>query len=281
MALALVVTLEAPKLAARLDVSGITSGTMKTLTVNRSSPSGAVAGVRGAVGVVIASGQTTFLTRDYELPLDTTVTYTVTAYDAGGSSVGTASAIFRIDYAACEAWLVDIARPLNSLQLMIESMIELEYALPSGVHHVLDRRDPVVTALAAYTPESELVLLTDTLEQRESARALLGSGYPFLLRTIPEQGIGNMYLAASEFVEERILTLGTAPQRRWTISCLQVERPDPSIYVPLAPSTYAIVKTTYASYTALKAAVASYDALAYSYPTGVTNPILPWPPDDV
>jgi hypothetical protein len=281
MALALAVTLEDPKLAARLDVSGITPATMKTLTINRSSPSGTVAGVRGAVGVTIAGGQTTYLVRDYELPLATTITYTVTAYDAGGASVGTASAIFSIPYTACEAWLVDIARPLNSLQLTVESMVELSYALPSGVHHVLNRRDPVMTALAAYTPSSELLVLTETLDEREAARALLGSGYPFLLRTIPEQGIGNMYLAASEFVEERILTLGTASERRWRITCLQVERPDPSIYVPLAPSTYAIVNSTYADYAALKTANANYDALAYSYPVGVTNPILPWPPDDV
>src|SRR4029450_13747048 len=110
MPLALTPTLEAPKLAARLDVSGIDSATMKTLTINRSSPSGSLAGVRGAVGGTITSGQTTFLVRDYELPLDTTVTYTVTAYDAGGASVGSAPAIFSTSYCLCQGGRARLSR---------------------------------------------------------------------------------------------------------------------------------------------------------------------------
>jgi hypothetical protein len=278
MAVALAVTLDPPKLAARLDVSGIPAGTT-TLTINRTSPSGAVAGVRGAVGRAVTG--TTFLIRDYELPLDTSVSYTVTCYNASGTSVGSASAIFSISYGLCDAWLTDLARPTNSLTVTVESMVTLTHPVPSGVHRVLDRRAPVVTALIAWTPATELIVLTETLDERDQVRALLGSGYPFLLRTEPVQGIGNMYLAAQEFVEERFITLGTAPERRFRMTCVQVERPDPAIYVPLAPNTYANAKATYASYTALKAGVASYDALAYTYPSGTTNPIVPWLPDDV
>jgi len=277
VAVALAVSLDAPKLAAKLDVTGIPAGAT-TLTISRRSPSGSDAGVRGAVGRAVSG--TTFSIRDYELPLDTTVTYTVTVYQ-GSTVVGTASAIFSISYGLCEAWLVDLARPTNSLQVLIESMNELDYPVPSGIHRVLDRRAPVVVALAAWTPETELIVLTETLDERDQARYLLGSGYPFLLRTTPSPGVGNMYLAPSEFVEERFLTLGAAPDRRFRISCVQVERPDPGIYVPLAPNTYANVKSTFATYAALKAGVANYDALAYTYPAGVTNPNPPWPPDDV
>jgi hypothetical protein len=276
MALTLAVTLEEPKLAARLAVSDIPAAA-DTLTIERSSPSGNIAGVRGAIGASVSG--TTYLIRDYELPLDTTVTYTVTCYD-GTTDVGSASAIFAIAYGLCEAWLTDLARPTNSLQVTIESLAELAHPVPSGIHHVLNRRDPVVTALAAWTPSSELVLLTSTLAERDRVRALFGSGYPFLVRTSPEQGIGNLYLATSEFVEERFLTNGEASERRFRASCVQVERPDPSIYVPLPPSDYADVKAGYATYAAMTAAVASYDQLLYTYPAGA-DPILPWPPDDI
>ena len=279
MALALSVALEPVKLGAILTASGLPAGTT-TLTIERTSPSGAVAGVRGAVGVA-TGGASSFTAHDYELPLDTTVSYKVTAYNASGASLGTASAIFSIVYGLCEAWLVDIARPTNSLQLVIESMVELDFGLPSGIHRVLDRRAPVVTALPAWTPSSELVVLTETLQERDQLRALLGSGYPFLLRTEPEQGIGNMYLALSEFVEERFLTPGVASERRFRISVVQVERPDPQVYVPVAPNTYANVKASFATYAALKAGVASYGDLAYIYPPGTTSPIIPWLPDDV
>jgi hypothetical protein len=276
VAVALAVTLEEEKLAARLEVSGIPAGT-DTLTIERRSPSGTVAGVRGAVDATVTG--TTYLVRDYELPLDVTVTYTVTVYD-GPTAIGSASAIFTITYGECEAWLTDLARPTNSLQVMIESLAELTHTVPSGVHRVLDRRSPVVTALVAWTPEAELVVLTDTLAERDQVRALLGTGYPLLVRTAPEQGIGNMFLEATEFVEERLLTLGTAPERRVRVSCVQTERPNPSIYVPLAPNTYANVEATYATYADLEAGVATYDELAYTYPAGVSDPIKPWLPDD-
>lgn len=277
MAVALTATAEPERDAVKLDVSGIPAGA-DTLTIERHSPSGNAAGVRGAVDRAVSG--TTFSIRDYELPLGLSVHYVVTVYD-GATVVGTASADFLIPYSECDAWLVDLARPTNSLQVTIESLTELAYSVPSGIHRVLDRRAPVVTALAGWTPSAELIVLTDDLEQRDKARYLFGSGYPFLLRTSPEQGVGNIYFALSEFVEERFLTLGTAAERRFRVACVQVERPDPGIYVPLAPNIYSNVKTTYASYTALKAGVASYDALAYSYPAGVTNPLPPWPPDDI
>jgi len=278
VAVSLTATLEAARLAARLDVVAIPAGA-DTYTIERTSPSGATTGVRGAVAAPVSG--TRALVRDYELPLDTDVTYTVTIVD-GGAVVDTATVTFRIDYDQCEAWLVDLARPTNSLPVVIERMQELDFDAATGVHRVLNRRAPVMTSLPAWTPSAELAVLTDTLEQRDAVRALWGSGYPFLLRTSPEQGIGNMYLGLTGFVEERLLTVGTAPERRLRAACVQVERPDPALYVPAPPNTYANVKATWATYAALHAAVGTYDALAYTYPaTPEASPVVPWLPDDV
>jgi hypothetical protein len=278
MALALTVTLEPERLNARLEASGIpVTGT--TLTIERTSPSGAVAGVRGAVDVNLGGNVTSYRIRDYELPLDTTVTYTATVYE-GSTVVATASAIFSIAYGECEAWLTDLAAPTNSLPLTLESMSTLTSQISSGIYRVLNRRAPVVVALQAWSPGTELIVLTDTLYERDRVRALCGSGYPFLVRTAPEQGIGNTYLAPSELVEERFLTLGEAAQRRFRITCVQIERPDPSIYVPIPPNDYTKAKAAYATYADLTAGVADYDELAYTYPVGA-EPISPWLPDDV
>lgn len=277
MALALAASLDPDRLAVKLDLTGIAAAG-DTLTIERRSPSGHVAAVRGAEGAAVPG--TVFVVRDFEIPLDLAVVYTATVYD-GATVLATATANFQIPYDSCEAWLTDLARPTNSLQLVVESLAALDHPVQTGIYRVMDRRAPVVVALPAQTPSAELVVLTDTLDQRDQVRYLLGSGYPFLLRTAPEQGIGNIYFALSEFVEERLLSLGTAAQRRFRISVVQVERPDPGIYVPLAPNTYANVKATYASYSALLAGVASYDALAYTYPSGTPDPVPPWTPDDV
>jgi hypothetical protein len=276
MAVALAATLEADRYAVRLNVTGIPAGA-DTLTITRTGPSGTKAAVRGALDVAVTG--TSYIIRDYEAAFGVEYRYEVVVYD-GATSVGTATALFTLVWGECDAWVVDLARPTNSLPVTIESMIALEFAAAVGVHRVLNRRAPVLTSLPAWTPSAELILLTETLEERDRMRVLLGSGYPCLLRTVPEQGISNMYLGVTNFIEERFLTPGDAPERRFRVACIQVERPDPGLYVPQAPNTYARVKATYATYAALEAGVANYDELAYTYAGGV-NPVTPWLPVDV
>lgn len=278
MAVSLDVTLDAVRQAARIIVGGFPAGA-DTFTVTRTSPSGSTVGVRGYVGAAVPAGGASAALRDYEVPFGVDLHYDVTVYD-GTSTVGMAEDTFRIDYADCEAWLVDLARPTNSLPLLIESMNELEFDAAAGVHRILNRRAPVLTTLPAWTPGSELIVLTDTLGERDQVRALLGSGYPFLLRTDPAQGVGNMYLGVTDFVEERFLTLGAAAQRRFRSAVVQVERPDPAIYVPAPPSDYGEVKAAYATYGDLLAGAVTYDGVLYGAPSEA-DPVVPWLPDDV
>jgi len=278
VALSIALSLDSARQAVRIALGGIPAGA-DTFTIERTSPSGNVAAVRGAKDAPVTGA--TAIVRDYEAPFDLDLVYTATAYD-GATVVGTASATFRIDYGECPAWLVDLARPTNSLVVTIESLRELAYGVAAGVHRVLARRAPVMTTLPAYTPTSELVTVHGSLIDRDRMRALLGSGYPILLRTSPEQGIGNMYLGVTGFTEERIFTLGDADERRFRTAVVQVERPDPSIFVPSIPNTYADVNATWASYAAMQAAVGTYDALAYTYPDDPdAGPGAPWLPDDV
>lgn len=281
MALTIKVTLDPARAAALIDVAGIITAAGSTYTIERAAPSGNVAAVRGHAGADADAPEV--IARDYEIPLNLAVVYTVTTYDAAGNPLaGATAAPFTVDWMLCESWLVDIARPTNSLTLVIESLDALTFDFASGVHRVLDRRAPVLTTLPAYTPSGELILLTDTLEERDLVRTIIGNGYPVLLRTSPDLGIGNLYLGVTQFIEERFLSRGDQPERRFRLQTVQVERPDPSIYVPLPPNTYANVQATYATYADLQAAVGTYDQLAYTWPATVQpNPIAPWLPDDV
>ena len=235
MALALAVTLDRPRLAARLAVTGIPAAA-DTLTVDRTAPTLVASGVRGAVDEDV-SGETTFITRDYELPFNTDVQYRARAYD-GPTVIATATATFRVDFDDCRVWLVDIARPTNSMLVTIEALPALQFEMPSGVHRVLDREDPVLTTLPAWSPVGEATILTETLDHRNRLREILGSGYPMLARSIAEQGIGDTYglsyFGITGFTEERIMALGTAPQRRFRAAIVRVAPPDPSTFAPRA-----------------------------------------------
>jgi len=279
MALALAASLEAARQSARLDLTGVPAGAA-TYTITRTSPSGNTAGVRGAVDAPVSIPEQ--IAHDWELPFGVDLAYQAEIFDAAGTVLGTAAATFRLDWADCDAWFVDLARPTNSLAQVIVSMTELTFEVAASVHRVLNRRAPVLTSLPAWTPSTELIMLTETLSERDQMRALLGAGYPFLLRTAPIMGVGNLYLGILGFVEERFISLGADPKRQFHIQCVQVERPDPALFVPTPPMTYQQVNDSWASYAALKAAVGTYDQLAYTFPAGGgSSPVIPWLPDDI
>jgi hypothetical protein len=164
---------------------------------------------------------------------------------------------------------------------VIESLPELDYQVLTSTHEILARRDPIVSSDIARTPEFEISFITDTLTQRDQARNLLGNGVPVLLRTPPENGIGNLYFAVTDYKEQRIVTSGTMPGRVFVVDGRQVQRPDPTLYVPLGVATYEYVKDTFATYADLKAQRATYDAVLYDWTGAGPADIVPWLPDDV
>lgn len=276
-----IASVEAERKAVRLDVTASAGDTV--LRVWRVGPSGVAAEVRGwAPGVVV--GATPVIVRDYEAPLGVALGYYAQAGPSSAALDGiTGPVAVTVPADPCECWLVDLARPINSILVTAESLPELTYTLEAGVHFVMGRRAPVMTSLPAYTPSGELAVLTDDLGAREETRAILGSGYPFLLRTGPDWGIGNLYCGVMGFVEGRIVADGAAPYRRWRASIQQVERPDPRVFVPAPPNTWAGVESSFANWSTVLSEALTWDALANTYPAmdPEARPIVPWPPDDV
>ena len=276
--MALVATVEPDVKSVRLDYTAPASAA--SLTISRTGPSGAVAVVRAWSAKAVTPGAV--VARDFEAPIGVPLTYTAQPFNASGAALTPATATLTIPSAGCsDTWLTDLARAGNSFKAIIESLPELDFPVPASVHEIITRRAPIVASDIAHTPAFELSLLTADDAQRDQAKAALGNGVPVLLRTPPEDGIGNLYFAVLGFSEQRIVSLATEPARRVVVSARQVERPDPALYQPLALVTYAYVKATFATYAALKAARATYDALAYDWSGAGPSDVVPWPPDDV
>lgn len=276
--MALTATVEPDVRAVRLEYTIPAGGA--TVTLQRVGPSGTVAVLRGYMDLPHAPGP--LVARDFEAPIGVPLTYTATTKNGAGTVTNTATVTITVTAQGCDdTWLTDLARPINTLRVLIEQLPDLAYAVPASVHDIIGRRTPIVTSDIARTPEFELSVLTETLDERDDARAVLGNGVTVLLRTPPEDGIGNLYFAVTEFHEQRVISAGTVPDRRFVVSGRQVDRPDPVLYAPAPPSTYATVKATYATYAALKAARASYDAVLYDWSGAAPPDVVPWPPVDV
>jgi hypothetical protein len=250
------------------------------LTLSRTGPSGTAAIVRGWANVPVTAGEV--VARDYEAPIGVPLTYTALAEDAAGADIETLTATITIASGGCDdTWLNDLARVGNTLQVVIEQIPELAYVVPVTTHEVITRRTPIVTSDVAHTAELEVSFLTTSDDERLRARAMLGNGIPVLLRTPPEDGVGNMYLAVLGFSEQRVVPLGTVTDRRFVLSARHVARPDPTLFIPLAAVLYEDVRASYATYAALRDARPTYESLLYDYSGGEASDIVPWPPGDV
>ena len=250
------------------------------ISISRVGPSGTKAYVRNAVGATTTPA-TLVVYRDFEAPIGVPLTYTVETWaNTTPGTVTTQTGTITVPDGGCsDTWLTDLVRAQNTFKTVLEELAELEYEYPTGVHNILDRRTPVVTSDIANAPQFELSFLTATDEERLKARALLGNGVPVLLRTPPQDGIGNIYFSVTGWAEQRLVRLATEPARRFVTQCQQVDRPDPSVFRPLVPISYADAKADFATYADMKAERPSYDAVTYG-PASAED-IVPWPPTDV
>jgi hypothetical protein len=251
------------------------------LFLSRSGPSETLAYVRGCNPLTV-SPSTDVTVRDFESAIGVPLTYTAFVVNAAGEQSPAASATVTVPSQGCDdTWLTDIAAPGNTQKLVIERMDELDYEAASGVHHVLNRRTPIVTSDIARTPSFELSVLTETDDERDKARATLGNGVPVLLRTPPENGIASIYFVVTEWKEQRIVNVATLQDRRFLMSCVQVDRPDPILYVPLFIATYGGIRDAYDSYAELRASRDTYDDVLHDPAGAAAVNLVPWPPEDV
>jgi hypothetical protein len=250
-----------------------------TVTIIRVGPSGTPATVRSYSIAPAAAGIQT--ARDFEAPIGVPITYTLTSHDSAGELVDTLTTTITVPGEDCDMWVNDLARINNTMRVIVESLPELEFPVPTSTHEIITRRDPIITSDVAHTPAFELSFLTETLDQRDRAKSLLGNGVPVLLRTPPVDGVGNLYFSVLAYKEQRIVAAGAVSDRRFVVSGRQVQRPDPNLYAPIGVSSYQHVRDTFADYQELLDDRASYDAVLYDWSGVQAGDIVPWPPTDV
>ena len=258
---------------------GLPAGTAKASLWRISTATGNLAYVRG--WQERTTGVTTALVYDYEVPLGVELVYYAQAWDAAdvASPIAAAAPLVVEDD---RDWLVDLARPTNTFAILVESLPELAFAGPVGVHRVLDRRDPILTTAAAWTPSGQLTFVTATEQERDRARTVLGGGGTLLLRTPPEEGVGNLYVGVLNLVERRASRLAFHADRRFVVDVVQVARPDAALYVPKPILTYRERLAEWPTYQDVVDTGMTYQELAYfaTDPNRI-DPNVPWLPDDV
>ncbi|MEU8525248.1 hypothetical protein AB0C77_06545 [Streptomyces sp. NPDC048629] len=197
------------------------------LTVWRRTADGARTLVRGTDGLVnrqIISSDVVVI-EDHEAPLGVAVDYYAEIHDATNAVV----ALRDSDAVTLEVadpqygWLKDPGNPQRNMLVLIGRAPDWQRPIQQAEHRVRGRRNAVILSDVRSGLEGDLVVHTQTDDERKRLHWLLDSGSTLLWQVAPGYGVDDMYVAVGQAAEPRV---GVAdPWRTWTLPLKQVDMP--------------------------------------------------------
>ncbi|MBT2467862.1 hypothetical protein J7E97_08235 [Streptomyces sp. ISL-66] len=200
------------------------------LRVYRVTADGARTLVRGEAGLLdgtfeIAYDTTTI--EDYEAPLGVPVTYLIEMIDPSDMSVeARTSDDVTIAHADAQyAWLKDPGYPSRNLQVMVERAPDWQRPIEQSVSRVKGRRNAVTLSDVRGGLEGDLLVYTQSDDERRSLHALLDPGHTLLWQAAPGMGVDDMYVSVAGVTEARTGGPATDEWRSWALSLTQQDMP--------------------------------------------------------
>jgi hypothetical protein len=245
--------------------------------------SGTVSDVRGFArdAPFEIEGAPEIIVRDFEAPAGLPLVYSIWTRTGPAADWTLFAQTEAVTLTDSGDWLIDLVRSNNSRRVNVESFTDLQHDVPAATLRVLSRRDPVVVSDVAFTWSGQLVLFTLTPADETAVRNAIGNGIPVLVKTPAERGVGNAFVSVLDWHVLRVSRLAQEPARRFQIDVVQVARPDPAVFRPIAPLTYDALKAQFATYDDVRESDLAapyrmtYDRLAW---LGTSQPVeeFPW-----
>jgi hypothetical protein len=203
--------------------------TTSTLTVWRVTPDGTRTLVRGADGLIDAATITSdvLVFEDYEVPLGVEVYYYSESRDTSNVLNATRTTdVITLDPGDTDyAWIKDPGNPLRNLTVMVKRGPDWQRPIAQAEHRVRGRRNTVKLSDVRGGLEGDLVIWTQSDDERAALHWILDSGNVLLWQAAPGHGVDDMYVNVAGITEAR--TGGTAlePWREWTLPLTQADMP--------------------------------------------------------
>jgi hypothetical protein len=206
--------------------------------------------VRGAEKKQLSGGS--WVGVDYEVPLGSTVTYRATLRDdPSGATFVVQRDVVLPDISPGRGRLGNAVDPANAVLTWIEGMDAIDRPTQVGVYEIIGRKLPVVVTGKRGSRRGVLRLLTRDIADRDAMWRLLDEGDTLLLRTGPEYGLGNLYMAIEAVSEQRITPIGYYPARRFTLEFIETGIPVGSL-ISAADNSWGLLVTGTATWATLK-----------------------------
>ena len=251
-----------------LTVAGSSWATVPAkVTITRRVPGGAGELVRGWINTETVGGYV--VATDHEMPIDSSVTYSITGYSAAGAALESAQATISTAGAASGLWIKVPGRPDLTVRVGIApgGVGEVVSQTVGGAYQILGGGTVAVAQYGGAAPWTQSL----TVQALDAAtvgrvRAILGNLSGSASRVLLFQLAGGDDVpggwAFVAKVSESLLAqvAGGGGGRRWTLDLTAARTPAGTSAG--AVWTYAALAATYSSYSAAKAANVSYFAMA-------------------
>lgn len=199
------------------------------ITVYRVTSDGTRTPVRGPAGLynkdVITSDL--LIIEDHEAPLEVSVYYYVEVYTAAGVlSYTRSSTSVTLDHADPNyAWLKDPGNPQRNMQVMVERAPDWSDPIEQAVHKVRGRQNAVILSDSRGGQQGDLVVFTQSDEERKALRWLLKDGNTLLWQSAPGMGEDDVYVNVGTVARPRVSPLATEEWREWTLPLTEADMP--------------------------------------------------------
>jgi hypothetical protein len=244
---------------------GMWPGTVRTLTLTRTVPGYATVPVRGfdqprrtAGGWYLGSDH------EFEGPLGSDVTYTVTGYDAAGARVGSASVTVSTAGTEWGVWLKAPGRPELTIMCPLVSVTSRSITDQGGEYQV-HGGDAVSQSSGVNAEHLQLVVATRTPGEAAALRTLYerATARTLLVQTAePEECTSGWYRVASLASENPAQVRSDVYARRvHTLALTRVAMPA-GVGVAFAGTIYESVRQAHPTYQAIKDLGLGYADLA-------------------
>lgn len=192
---------------------------------------------------------------DYESVFGNMVHYVVTD---SASQTGTSGSVYV--YVAVP-WLIHPGDPEKSIPLSVTTWPTWTRAISQGVFQPINRVNQVVVSSLRQSRTGDLIVYTETAQQRDAMARILADGSPLLIRGSNE-GAGTFWVSVADVTQEPA-GVDLAGYMIWTLSLTEVDAPPQRSLPPVSYSTSTAWFTSYAD--ALEAAPTYADRIGGSW----------------
>ncbi|MGW5197373.1 hypothetical protein [Streptomyces spiralis] len=204
--------------------------TANLMTVYRVLSDGSKTVVRGPSGLLdqVAAADDTLIVTDYEAPLGIPFSYRIEFYSASTgllTEFRTTTTVTLDPGDPNYAWLKDPLRPILNRRVLVKQAPDWKQPIEQNVLRPRGRQNAVVLSGVRSGREGDLVVWTQSDDERDGLRFLLATGNVLLWQAAPGMGESDVYVSVADVQFPRVSTYAPEPWREWTLPLTEVDRP--------------------------------------------------------